>query len=454
MESFNHKLSLERDRLSSTENDASIEEHGGTLLPIEILRREHSILSQENRELRDQIEELLSERDDLMALADAEIVNRNVFLEEQIIELSHTNNDIVEDLRIRNAELQKQIEMVANERDEIQSVSASTHTWDSTDGTQRGKTKNKDQTKSRGWSFLSSQQPSSESIHRGAEIESLKTELEVHREENRRLKIDSVKLNNTMKNEIDLNRKRVETLESENSAYMLKIEMLEIELESISTKLADIEASSANKINKMYFGTGKKTIKELEEAMLILDQKKRFAETELDNLQKDFDYMAAASNLANERFVKEIDHMKKIQEDYVDQINALENVLLAINQENSALREMAQKSDCGGSVSVHSHAQFVQDEKDVKIAQLHYELVTLRMRLDTIRHEDLKQEIIMLEKEKLQLTGIWEAKIARLTEDNDEIIQSLQFRLRTREETIEMLEESLDLQLQKTAMAS
>jgi type II secretory pathway component PulJ len=103
---------------------------------------------------------------------------------------------------------------------------------------------------------------------------------------------------------------------------------------------------------------------------------------------------------------------------------------------------------------VHSHAQFVQDEKDVKIAQLHYELVTLRMRLDTIRHEDLKQEIIMLEKEKLQLTGIWEAKIARLTEDNDEIIQSLQFRLRTREETIEMLEESLDLQLQKTAMAS
>ena len=255
-----------------------------------------------------------------------------------------------------------------------------------------------------------------------------------------------------MKSEIYNSNKKFETVVSENAAYVLKIQMLEIEMERMSCKLNDIEASSSKL--KIYFGTGKKTIKELEDAMIVVDRQKKFAESECEALQKDFDSMATASNIATDRLTKEIDHMKKIQGGYDDKISAMEKMVLAINQENSTLREMSSFKGDFVSVSGSTHAGFVQDEKDVKIAQLHYELVNLRMRLDTIRHEDLKQEIIMLEKEKLQLNARWEEKLAKISADNEEIMESLQFRLRSREETITLLEESLDVQLQKTAMAS
>lgn len=235
---------------------------------------------------------------------------------------------------------------------------------------------------------------------------------------------------------------------------LLKIQMLEFDRQNMISKLTDIEAASALKLNKIYFGTGKKTIKELEDALVILERQKKFAQSECEALQNDFDNMATASNLATDRFTKEIEHRKKIQGDYDDKISALEKMVLAVNQENASLREMAAQRADVVSTGGYTAANFAQDEKDVKIAQLHYELVNLRMRLDTIRHEDLKQEVIQLEKEKLQLKGMWQEKLEKTILDHEDIVESLQFRLRSREETIVLLEESLDLQLQKTAMAS
>ena len=467
------KITIERDLLKSTPKDDSEERQ--SLINLDKLKIEHQILAEENNELSEQIDTLRRERDDLIVLAkkDSENVCQYAFFEEKLEECNRNSCiKIVESLKIQNTDLQKQIERLSDERDERKSDSASFGSRDSLTregygiSSQHGHVlvvaeRKKVQAKHR-WSFLpthdtergtGSDHGSDATISRTAvEVEELRKQIEVLGETIRRLKSENIKLNSTMKSEIYNSNKKFETVVSENAAYVLKIQMLEIEMERMSCKLNDIEASSSKL--KIYFGTGKKTIKELEDAMIVVDRQKKFAESECEALQKDFDSMATASNIATDRLTKEIDHMKKIQGGYDDKISAMEKMVLAINQENSTLREMSSFKGDFVSVSGSTHAGFVQDEKDVKIAQLHYELVNLRMRLDTIRHEDLKQEIIMLEKEKLQLNARWEEKLAKISADNEEIMESLQFRLRSREETITLLEESLDVQLQKTAMAS
>ena len=473
MEAMIDKITIERDVLkSSPKTDI---EKPRYLITLEKLQIDHVILAEENNNMREQIVAMTRERDDLIVLVKkgSELFSQNAFLEEKLRKCScNSDENIVECLKIQIANLQKQIERLADEREESKSDAASLGSRDSV--TREGNSvssqrahvlaiaeRKKIQTKHR-WNFLASHDNESGtgSQHGGdstnsstaVEVNELRKEIEVLGETIRRLKSENVKLNSTMKSEIYSSNKKYETIISENTAYVLKIQTLETEMERMSSKLADIEASSSKL--KIYFGTGKKTIKELEDAMIIVDRQKKFAESECEALQKDFDSMATASNIATDRLTKEIDHMKKIQGGYDDKISAMEKMVLAINQENATLREMSSYKGDSISVSGNAHACFAQDEKDVKIAQLHYELVNLRMRLDTIRHEDLKQEIIMLEKEKLQLNARWEEKVAKIAANNEEVVESLQFRLRSREETITLLEESLDVQLQKTAMAS
>jgi len=434
-------------------------------------------LKQENIELRIEVNELLSERDDWRTLADVEIVSIQAILEKQKEELiKDVDADFVNCLKTWNSELQKQIEKMAKQRCEIKSSSGHSspetfpiaYTTRSCPTSQeehvRVAAETKKSTATSRWNFLSSNdkergveldyRADATNLMSQKEIEDYCKEIKDLKESIRRLTSENLKIVSTMKDEMYVSKKKVETLESENSAYLLKIQMLEFDRQNMISKLADIEAASALKLNKIYFGTGKKTIKELEDALVILERQKKFAQSECEAMQNDFDNMATASNLATDRFTKEIEHMKKIQGDYDDKISALEKMVLAVNQENASLREMAAQRADVVSAGGYTAANFAQDEKDVKIAQLHYELVNLRMRLDTIRHEDLKQEVIQLEKEKLQLKGIWQEKLEKTILDHEDIVESLQFRLRSREETIALLEESLDLQLQKTAMAS
>jgi predicted nucleic acid-binding Zn-ribbon protein len=242
-----------------------------------------------------------------------------------------------------------------------------------------------------------------------------------------RLKSEVVGLNRSLKEDAYSRSKKIEALEQENSAYELKVIALERELERLGA-----EVGSAPKVDTA-------RIQSLERDLDYSQQQNEDAERKIASLQTDFEKLHRASEQEVVYKQTETEHPKTLQDDFKAKVNALEKMMLAVNQENETLRSIAQRN---GHFSIESELgkALQQDDKDVKIAQLHHELIELRMQ----GHEKLKNQVLQLQSEKRQMQDAMEKHYQILAEENQSLLENLEMRLQAREKTIEQLERELD----------
>mmetsp|Transcript_16578 Transcript_16578/g.38073 ORF Transcript_16578/g.38073 Transcript_16578/m.38073 type:complete len:343 (+) Transcript_16578:2-1030(+) len=278
------------------------------------------------------------------------------------------------------------------------------------------------------------------------DFDTLSFQDQLNNEQIQKLKREIVQLNLSFKEDTYLNKKKIESLESEKSAYELKITVLEQELERLAnevTRSREANRGGGQPANANV-GADNKHVEELEGKLETLRREKADAEEEIESLQTDFDELHRAFELESSRNQKEIVHLKTIREDLEQKVAAFDNLIVAISEENSTLREMAQQKNERETDSGRFRDKFSKNEKDVKIAQLNKEVSSLRLELDSIRHEDLKSEIKQLREEKDQAKTSVEKQLAAFEAENRILIDDLQMRLRAREHTIKNLEMTLE----------
>jgi viroplasmin and RNaseH domain-containing protein len=242
------------------------------------------------------------------------------------------------------------------------------------------------------------------------------------------LKTEVVELNRSLKEDVYSSKKRSEVIEQENAAYELKVMVLEQELERLSSEASTSQGPQDTE-----------QIQSLQRDLNNFQNEKKNAEQEIALLQTDFDKLHRASTQEVVHKQTEIDHLKTLQADFQAKIDALENMMLAIDKENETLREIAQKA---GSFSIDSDLGKVlaEDDKDVKIAQLHDQLIKLRMQ----GHQQLADKVLHMQDEKRQMQAAMEEHFQIVAEENETLLEDLEMRLGAREQTIKQLESVLD----------
>ncbi len=238
-----------------------------------------------------------------------------------------------------------------------------------------------------------------------------------------KLKSEVVGLNTSLKEESYSMKKKLNALEQENQAYELKIMALEHELDRIGS------------VTKSSDGPGARGRSESLE--LVFDQlqsEKETAERQVSLLKSQVDKLNSASARDAHQKQVEIDHLKTIQDDIQAKMNALENMMNAINQENETLRRIAEKAT---SFSLESDLgkQVEQDRKDVQIARLHHELAELQLQ----GHKKLKNQVLQLQSEKQEMQSAMEEHYLVMDEENRSHLEDLEMRLKARDETIKQL---------------
>jgi hypothetical protein len=276
--------------------------------------------------------------------------------------------------------------------------------------------------------------PTDEASARELLIDRLTEDNEMYQETITKLRSELVGLNISLKEESYSTKKKLDALYQENQAYELKVMVLEQELERLGT-----EAKGNGEPNDS------KRTQALERELQLCQSEKDEAEQKIASLRTDFDKLHRASAIDSHHKQVEIDHLKTIQGDIQAKVDALENMMDAINQENETLRQIAQKA---GNFSLDSDLgkQIEEDDKDVKIAQLYHELVDLRLQ----GHQKLKDQVLQLQGEKRDMQNAMEEHFQIVDEENRSHLEDLEMRLRAREQTIKQLEHVLETLTAKT----
>ena len=175
--------------------------------------------------------------------------------------------------------------------------------------------------------------PADEASARELLIDRLTEDNEMYQETITKLKSELVGLNISLKEESYSTKKKLDALDQENQAYELKVMVLEQELERLGTEArADGEPADS------------KRLQALERELQLCELEKSEAEQKIASLRTDFDKLHRASAIDSHNKQVEIDHLKTIQGDIQAKVDALENMMDAINQENETLRQIAQKA--------------------------------------------------------------------------------------------------------------
>jgi len=271
------------------------------------------------------------------------------------------------------------------------------------------------------WSLFSSQRAcASDAEHKKNDreredlIDKLIETNDLYQETIMTLKSEIVELNKSLKDDAYSSKKKLDVLEQENLAHNLKISVLENELERLR-KEADADAASDNM----------DSLKEELESVQALKQ------------QADRETVTTKNYLYSKQ--NEIEHLQKEQHDLKAKADALENIIIAINDENSTLRDIAKKAT-SFSFDTELGKDFQRVSKNVKIQQLNKELIDLRMKAQ----EKLKNQAVELEHEKQQMREAIESHYTLLDEEHQNIIQDCETRLQARELTIKQIELELE----------
>lgn len=276
--------------------------------------------------------------------------------------------------------------------------------------------------------------PTDEASARELLIDRLTEDNEMYQETITKLRSELVGLNISLKEESYSTKKKLDALDQENQAYELKVMVLEQELERLGAEF---------RVNGEPIDS--KRVQALERELQLCQSEKNDAEQKIASLRTEFDKLHRASAIDSHHKQVEIDHLKTIQGDIQAKVDALENMMNAINQENETLRQIAQKA---GNFSLDSDLgkQIEEDDKDVKIAQLYHELADLRLQ----GHQKLKDQVLQLQGEKRDMQNAMEKHYQIVDEENRSHLEDLEMRLRAREQTIKQLEHVLETLTAKT----
>jgi chromosome segregation ATPase len=446
-----------RDRLKLSPEDDAV----GTL---EQLQQDYSDLLDDNYRLREnlgdyeaEIDELVGERDEWMAQA-----QKKTPVTSPETSRSTAETQGMDGMQELCEELQRQLQSITRDRD-IWKETAESATRTGNKGERRGRSRSVARDDSSVMSDMSDQKmllqqaieyrdrrdgKKSSSMfsfggRRASKFESdpganepdreeLIDQLTEAQEQNERtisqLKTEVFELNKSLKEDVYSNKKKTEAIEQENSAYELKVMVLEQELERLSSEVGASQGPEDTE-----------RIRSLQRDLTNFQNEKKDVEQEIASLQTHFDKLHRASTQEVVHKQTKIDHLKTLQDDFQAKIDALENMMLAIDKENETLREIAQKA---GNFSIDSDLGRVlaENDKDVKIAQLHNQLVELRMQ----GHQQLTDKVLQLQDEKLQMQAVMEEHFQIVAEENESILEDLEMRLSAREQTIKQLESMLD----------
>lgn len=442
-----------RDRLNlSSEEDV--------VVALEHLQQDYSDLLDDNDRLREnmvdfeaEIDELVAERDDWMAQAQKATPGTSPETSR-----STTEPQGMDGMMELCEELQRQLQSVTRDRDTWKETAESATRAGNKGEKKRNITvsddssvmsdmsdqkillqqaveyrERRDSKKPSGiFSFTTQRPAATDAGANEAEREELIDRLTESQEQNEQtieqLKKEVVLLNTSLKEDAYASKKRTDVIDQENQAYELKCMMLEQEIERLSAEAGTTMGPKDTK-----------KLKALETDLSNFQKEKKDAEREIASLQADFDKLHRATTQDVVHKQTEIDHLKTIQADFQAKVDALENMMLAIDQENETLREVAQKA-ANFSLESDLGKKLEEDDKDVKIAQLHHQLIELRMQ----GHQQLADKVLSLQDEKRQMQIEMEKHYEIVAEENGSILEDLEMRLQAREETIKQLEAVLD----------